>query len=236
MSIDKDLDIQQWKIYRDTKSLTERDKLYTRMKPLVMKQVHKWSGPIPQDVLHNSAKALAFKAFDTYNPNKGAALSTHVTNSLAPLSRVVYTHQNTARLPENLTLKVHSYNAAKEHLTTVNGYEPTTGQLHEQLGWAKKELDRLETYMRRDLVESEGGLSDSFYGQADDTDSDLLAAMHMDLMPDEKIFFEALTGYGDKPKLSNANIMKKLNINQAQLSYKKNLLTKKIQSFMQGRR
>lgn len=236
MSIDKDLDIQQWRLYKDTNSLQERDKLYSRMKPLVMKQVNKWAGPVPKDVLTNTAKLLAYKSFDSYDPTKGTALSTHVTNNLAPISRVVYSHQNTARLPENLTLKVHSYNAAKDHLTTVNGYEPSTTELHQELGWNKKELDRLETYMRRDLVESEGGLSDSFYGNMDDSDEDLLAALHMDLLPDEKIFFEYITGYNGKPKLNNTQIMAKLKINQAQLSYKKNLLTKKIQQYMRGRR
>jgi DNA-directed RNA polymerase specialized sigma subunit len=236
MNKERDLDLQQWKIYKSTRSPQERDALYERMKPVVMKQVNKWAGPIPKDVLVNNAKALTYKAFDTYNPNMGTALSTHVTNSLAPLSRIVYTHQNTARLPENLTLKVHSYNSAKDHLASVQGYEPTTDQLHQELGWGKKELDRLETYMRRDLVESEGGLNDSFYDNQDDSDMDILDAIYMDLMPDEKRLFEYTTGYNNKPKLSNTEIMKKLNMNQAQLSYKKKLLTDKIQRFMRGRR
>lgn len=236
MQREKDLDLQQWRTYKHTKSLEDRDALFQRMQPIVMKKVQTWAGPIPLDVLRNEAKALTFKAFDSYDPKKGTAISTHVTNSLAPLSRVVYTHQNTARLPENLILKVSSYNRAKEHLTAVNGYEPTSDQLHQELGWDRRELDRLEQYMRNDLTESAGGLDGSFYEDKGSEDDDLLEALYMSLLPNEKKLLEYTTGFHTGKKLSSTEICTKMGITQAQLSYQKTLLQNKLKTFMSGRR
>ncbi len=194
------------------------------------------AGPVPKDVLVNKAKVLAIKAFDTYNPDKGAALSTHVINNLAPISRVVYTHQNAARLPENLTMKVNAYNTAKENLSVTLGRQPSDMELHQELGWSAPEVNRMSQYMRNDLVESIGGLDDSFYSDQEAEDDDLLAAIYFDLSPEEKELFVRVTGYLNHPKQNNSEIIRDLGISQAQLSYRKTLLLKKINRLTENKR
>ena len=51
-------------------------------------------------------------------------------------------------------------------------------------------------------------------------------------MPEEKVLFEYTTGFNGKPKLSNPEIMRKMNLTQAQLSYKKTLLTRKLKRLL----
>ncbi len=231
----KQLDIATWAIYNKTGANKDRQAVLKRMDPLIQSHVNKWQGPIPRAVLENKAKVLAVKAFKTFDPDRGNALSTHVMNGMLPLSRVVYAHQNTGRLPENITLKMNSYNTAKDYLATIHGREPTVDELHSELGWTVNELNRIQNYLRKDLVESVGGLNDAFFSNVEDEDADAAAAVFFDLLPDEKKLFEYSTGYNGVKILSSPDIMKKMNISQAQLSYKKKLLTGKI-SRLQARR
>jgi DNA-directed RNA polymerase specialized sigma subunit len=228
----KDEDLRLWKQYKQSKSPADRATLLKRLDPVIQSQVNKWAGPVPREVLLNEAKLLAIKGIDSYDENKGTALTTHVINAIQPISRLVYSHQNAARLPENLTLKLNSYLQAKDHLTTVNGYSPTLDEMHQELGWHKGELRRIDQYQRKDLVESVGGLNDDFFGNDTDEGEDVLSVIYFDLTPTEKKLFEYTTGYGGKPKLSNPTIMGELNWTQAQLSYQKTLLTNKIKSML----
>jgi len=224
----KQTDIKLWEKYKESGSPSDRDALIKHLDPLLRKQVAKWAGNVPQNTLMTQAKLLTAKALDTYDPDRGTALSTHIVNSLAPLSRTVYTYQNVARIPENITLKLNAYNAAKDHLITTLGRDPDTDELHQELGWNANELNRMSSYVRKDLVESVGGLNDNFYGNTASSEDDTLASLYFSLSPQEKKIFEYTTGYNGKPELSNTEIMEKLGLSQAQLSYQKTLLKNKI--------
>jgi len=232
----KQKDLTYWQAYSAKGTAKNRDALLKRMHPLIMKQVNVWSGPVPASVLKNEAKVLTIKAFDTYDPKKGTALSTHVVNNLAPLSRVVYTHQNAARLPENITLKVRAYQQAQEYLTSIHGRAPTTDELHQELGWTTAEINRVSKSEIKDLVESVGGVNATFFSGKEQSEEDLLAAVYYDLTPTEKKLFEATTGYNNKPILKNSEIVKKFHMTQTQVSYNKTLLTNKINRIMASRK
>ncbi len=223
-------DIDLWKQYKKSHSNVDRDALLKRFDSLIQTQVNKWAGPVPRQVLLTEAKLLAIKAFDTYKEGQGAALGTHVVNNLQPLSRVVYTYQNSMRLPENATLKMHAYNTANENLKAFYGRAPTTDELHSELGWTTKEISRIRDYAHNNLMESGPEVSGDFFSKRDDDSDVILAGIYAELLPDEKTLFEFTTGYNNRPRLSNPEIMKRLHITQSQLSYRKKLLTDKIKS------
>lgn len=225
---DKDLELyNQWK---RTNSPYDLQKLVNQLEPAIKSVTMKLSGgTVGQDVLMSKGKVLTVQAIKSYDPSKGVNLATHVINNLAPLHRVVYTHQNTARLPENIVLKLNQYNAAKDFMVSNLGREPTVEEMHQELGWTASELKRIDTYQRKDLVESLNNTGDAF--GKDDIDDDLLAAIYYDLAPQEKKLFEYVTGYGSY-KRTNAQIMKELGMTQAQLSYQKVVLTKKIKDLI----
>lgn len=227
-------DLELWQQYKLTKASADRAALLKQLDNLIQNQVNKWAGPVPREVLLNEARTLAIKAFDSYDTSKGVLLSTHVTNNLAPLSRIVYTHQNTIRVPENIVMKINSYINAKDHLVTLYGRDPTTDELHQHTGFTAKDIAKFEQALTHNLVESAGQVSGDFYTTHDDIDTDLLDAVYFDLAADEKVLFEALTGYNHKPKLTTKQILDKLNINQAKLSYRKTLLNNKIHRLLNG--
>ncbi len=227
-------DIALWNEYKSNPSSVNKEKLLKRFDGVINAQVNKWAGPVSRDVLLNEARILAGKAFDTFNPAAGASLATYLTNQLLPLSRIVYTYQNTVRMPENITQKVRTFNLANDTLKVSLGRDPTTDELHNELGWSASDITRIRDYNKRDLIESGPAVTGDFYS-ADHNDEDdmILGGIYFELSPEEKKLFEYTTGYNGAKVLSNPAIMKKMNVSQAQLSYKKVQLRKKIENLMQ---
>jgi DNA-directed RNA polymerase specialized sigma subunit len=228
-----DADTAAWQEYKRNPTSVNRSKLLKRFDGLINAQVNKWSGPVARDVLMNEARLLAVKAFDNFNPASGASLATYLTNQLLPLSRVVYTYQNAARMPENITQKINTFNTANDMLKITLGREPTTDELHSELGWSASDITRIRDYNRRDLIESGPAVSGDFYAvNKDDEDDMLLGAIYFELSPEEKRLFEYTTGYNGAKVLSNPELTKKLGITQAQLSYRKVQLRNRIEQLL----
>jgi DNA-directed RNA polymerase sigma subunit (sigma70/sigma32) len=173
--------------------------------------------------LEAEAKRLAVEAFETYDPNQGAALSTYVASRLPKLSRITYATQNTARLSETKNLLFHTYYTANNDLRERHGREPTNEELADHLGWSPKKLEKFQRQsQRKEFIESED------HPDAEDAEDHLVDFIYHDLTPLQKSIFEYSTGYQGKEKLSGAAIMKRLNITQGQLSYQKTLIVQAV--------
>lgn len=234
-----DGDMAAWHEYKRSPTPDNRSKLLKRFDGVIQNQVNRWSGPVSRDVLLNEAKLLAVKAFDSFNPNAGASLATHLTNQLLPLSRIVYTYQNAARMPENVTQKISTFNTANETLKLTLGREPTTDELHTELGWAASDITRIRDYNHRDLVESGPALAGDFHRHnQDDEDDMLLGAIYFELTPQEKRLFEHTTGYNGARVMKNPELMQVFGVTQPKLSYMKEQLRKRIDTLLRrsGRR
>jgi DNA-directed RNA polymerase specialized sigma subunit len=193
---------------------------------------------LARPLLETEGKRLAVGAFHSYDPNKGAALGTHVVNSLQKMSRLSYANQNVARLPENKMLMYHTFNLANSQLTDNLGRAPTTDELADHLGWSIKHLTGFrKDISRQELLESGGHSPEGNSGPLFDADEQdhTLDFVHHDLPPPQKAIFEHLTGYGGAPILSNQEIQKKLNLTQGQYSYLKGKLVSLIEKTTGGK-
>jgi DNA-directed RNA polymerase specialized sigma subunit len=224
-------DMDAWKTWKDKPTDAHASALLGQVSPLIHREVNKWSGTLARPLLETEGKRLAMEAFHSYDPNKGAALGTHVVNQLQRMSRLSYANQNVARLPENKMLLYHSYNVAHSDLADAHGRAPTTDELSDHLGWP---VHRVEEYRksigRKELLES-GGLFET--GDAGLYDADkqdhVVDFIHHGLAPQQKAIFEHLTGYGGATQLSNTEIQKKLNMTQGQYSYAKAKLIEHVE-------
>lgn len=228
----KDADLELWKTYHQSPTPANLDKLLKRFEGVINNQVNKWSGPVSRDILLNDARLLAAKAFKSYNPNSGASLATHLTNQLLPLSRTVYTYQNTLRISENISQKIHTYNSTRDELKLTLGREPTTDELHNELGWSAADINRIKDYNHKDLLESGPEVSSSFWGEQNDEDDMILGGIYFELTPQEKQLFEDITGYNGVKQLDNNALCKKYNYTIGQLSYAKNKLKDRVNQLM----
>lgn len=223
----QEADTQAWRAWRRQQNSTTLQGVLDRLNPLIQSEVNRWSGTLARPALEIEAKRLAVEAIQSFSPEGGASLATHVTNRLKKLSRLLYTHQNIARIPEYQTLKYHTYASASAALQDKLGREPTHSELADALGWSKSGLKTFQSSLRREFVES--GDTPPFFDQ-EEGEGGMIDYVYHDLSPVQKQIFEYTTGYGGKKPLSNPEITKKLKMTQGQLSYQKRLITNKFQN------
>lgn len=225
----KDLDL--WKTWKRTKSPQDLQALITQMSPIIDREVRKWSGAMSASLLRAEGVRIAVEAFGKFDPNAGTAISTFVASRLPKMSRIVYSNQNIARLPENKVLLFRAYNTAQSELIDNLGRDPTTSELADHLGWSMKKL----TQFQREATRKEYVESEAHPDFADEKHEHVVDFFHHDLPPMQQHIFEYSTGYGGQAVLSNAQIMKKLKLTQGQLSYQKALLVKRVQELQKTR-
>lgn len=219
-------DLDAWKTWQRQPTEMNLQEVLRRLDPLIQKEVNRWSGTMARPLLELEAKRLAAEGIRSYSPTAGAALGTHVVNQLKKLSRMSYTHQNVARIPEYQVLKFHSFNMAQSALADKLGRDPTNDELQDELGWSRSGLNSFQRSIRKEYTES-GNAPPMLDTQSDE--GGLVDFMYNDLSPTQKKLFQHTTGYNDAPVLGNPQLMKKLKLTQGQLSYQKRLLVNHIQ-------
>lgn len=228
----KERDTEVWRTWKRAPTKPNLQTVLVQLNPVIQREVNRWAGTLARAALELEAKRLAVEAIKTYRETAGASLATHVTNRLKKLSRLSYTHQNIARIPEYQTLKYHTYESAKADLVDNLGRDPTHVELADELRWSKGALKAFERNLRREFVES--GETPPSFDQSEGSGG-MVDFIYYDLAPMQKKIFEYTTGYGGKKVLSNPKLMKKLKLTQGQLSYQKRLLTDKIERLVSAK-
>jgi len=224
-------DLELWKEWRKDNSPTTLNKLMNRLNPLIHREVNKWQYTVPPAALVSKGRILTVEALKSYDPNKGAAIGTHVTSRLRKLSRFAYPFQNVARMPENKQLLYNTFEGARTRLYDNLGREPTVDEISDELAWTPKKVqDFQKSFGRRELVESEGAFQDEHSDEAP-----LVDFYYHGLSPEDKLLFQDITGYGGTKPLNNDELRRKYKYTQGQLSYKKRKFTEQIQVIQTGR-
>jgi DNA-directed RNA polymerase specialized sigma subunit len=218
----QEADLQTWQAWKRQPSDATMQAVLDRLDPIIQTEVNRWTGTLARPALETEAKLLAVEAIQSFSTSGGASLATHVTNRLKKLSRISYTHQNIARIPEYQTLKFRTFTDAQAKLMDKHGREPTHDELADELNWSKPALKNYQGSLRREFVES-GDLPPFF--DKEEGDNGMIDFVYHDLAPEQQKVFEHTTGYGGAKVMDNAGMMKKLKLTQGQLSYQKRLIT-----------
>lgn len=228
-------DIRLWQQWNRTKSDADLQALLRHLQPVINTQVSRWGGTLARPMLETKAKILAVEAIRSYDPMRGAALATHVTNQLQKLSRTVYTHTAAARLPEHKAIGMTSFSVGMDQLQNELGRDPTTMELADHLGWSQPRVEEFRrAYGRKELLAS-GEFNPSMFPIADDEDP-IVGFVYHDMSPQHQQLFEHITGYGGAPQLSNPELMKRFKMTQGQLSYQKRKMKDLFHDALQRKR
>jgi len=205
--------ILEWQKTRDPKLYTE---LTMRYKPIVQSVVNKYStvGVAPS-TLRAQATSQMIRAFNSYDPNKGAQPSTHIWNNLQKVQRIAADSQLSGHIPEHRNLKRSTFTIVKQNLEDRLGYEPNTEQIADELGWNRKEAARMQHELHGETTASQAEFD--FYGNSttsEHPDKALVDYLYHELDGKDKLIFEHTFGYAGKPVLSNKEIAKKLKTNE----------------------
>lgn len=221
-------DMALYEAWKNNPSKTNMNALLKQLDPLITTEVTKQMGSIAVPTLRAQAKNFAIKAIKTYKPGVGAKLSTHVVNYLKQLRRVNYQYQNLIRMPENRQIQVQTYKDARQVLSDKYRRDPTIQELADHLMWPLKEVARMEKELHIEVPESQAVFEPAFAKFNDELDRKL-DYVYFSLDPRDKIIFEHLTGYGNKPKLSVTEIANKLKVTPSLISQRKQSINKLLQ-------
>ena len=144
----------QWKAQPSPEGM---GKMLRKMEPLIKSQLGKYTGTLPRAALQGQAKRFAAQAVKSYDPTKGAKLTTHVVNALQQLHRKNYEAQSAFRLSEELQRAMGTYNRAVQNLQGEIGREPTAAEVSQELAWPLSKVQRPARLRRRLLRPHAGG-------------------------------------------------------------------------------
>lgn len=215
LKIEKEKELKLWQNWKqgEKKALAQ---LLRSMDPLIQQQVNKYSSvPIPRTAIEEQGRSLALKAFEDYDPIRGAGLNTHVFNHLKHLQRFIIDYQNIGKIPEHRGIQISRFNNIKKHLEEQLGREPTIIELSEALNWSPKEVGRMLTEQRKDITLrqslEESGWYDKDLIKTDVTKEIIEFVYHEPTITmEEKKIMEYFFGFYQKPRLSVKEIALKM--------------------------
>lgn len=204
-----------WMDWRKSGDEVPLNQLMTNLVPLVRSRIRGYQGNLPQSAVDAKAVVLARKALDTYDPTKGA-ISTHISNQVRPVSRLVYKSQNFTKIPESrLGFVTHAKRAIAD-LQDELGRHPSDAELADKMGVDIVTAGRLRREMVRDVVAS--GLQDPGRESAGTRSGDISYLLYHDLSGVDKTVFEELSGFnGRAPARSSEEVARRTGLSASQV-------------------
>ncbi len=218
--------------------------LFKSMNKLIQKRVSLYKNrvEIPVSVIEHEHKKHFVNALKTWDPSKGTQLSSWVTTNLKKAGRFIEQNKNFARIPENISRYIGSFNAVKSELSEKLGHEPSSHDIHDfvlknehpTLGFVSlKTIQRLEREQRRGLLQSEKDV-DEVMG-APTMSSRAEEVKHLiihQLTPQERLVHEYTFGLGGKPMLKPGAIAKKLKMDGSKVSKLRTSIFAKMKPYL----
>lgn len=207
--------------------------LITSFRPLINSKVNIYTSKI-RDIPPESIRAEFMNQFvqalQTYNPNRGAGLGTHVQHQLKKAQRFVTTYQNPGRIPENRIYRIRELQDAETHLDDKFGRPPTQLELADHLKWSPRQVGVLQKEVRKARPTSQFE-SDPF-SYMPSRQHEILRLLPYELTHDEQAVFEHVYGIGGKEQLGTGAIAKQLNMSPPKVSRIKSSIAEKLRKHL----
>lgn len=223
----KDKDIALYNAWKETPSKANMGKLVKQLQPMISSEVNKLMGSVPPAALHAEAMKWTIHAINTYDPTRGAALSTHVGHWLQKVKRLNYKTQNAARLAENQQLSFREYNTGRQDLMSQLNREPSVQELAAHLGWTQKQVTKFQRELFNDFYESGSEYSPEF--TSFDSNKIQWTYVKDNLTPEETKLLDLLMKSEDPAtKMTSSQIAEALGVNINRYNYLRRKLVDKM--------
>jgi DNA-directed RNA polymerase specialized sigma subunit len=151
------------------------------------------------------------RAMETYDPNKGAQLHTHVWNHLQHTGRFLRTYTNIGKIPEPRARQIGMYQAREEQLMESLGRLPSTQELADDLSISQKDVELLRKELRRDILVEEKTKGVAEFAEETPKALERMQFLHMELNPEQQNVLEHTYGmYGRQSLDSNDDLARVL--------------------------
>ena len=213
---------------------TAKSAILRELEPTITKAISAYAGGDPS--YKTQARLLALEAVNSYDPSKGASLSTYVYSNLRRLQRLSAQRGNLTRVSENASLERLQIQRAMREWVADHGDDPTTEDLSNITGLSRKRIDSImnnKPVVPDSMIQTAEGES---LVVADDSQRALDLynhAIYDEFDAVDKKIYEWCTGYGKGERLPNTEIARRLKISPAAVSQR---LSKISQKFAEGRK
>ena len=207
--------------------------LIKSFQPLINGEANRWAPrirDIPPAAIRAEFTDQFVSALKTYDPNRGAALNTHIRHQLKKAQRFVTTYQNPGRIPENRIYQIRKLQDAETRLDEQYGRSPTALELADEMKQSPRQVELLRKEIRRSLPTSQFESDPSTHIPS--SSQQTLRLLQYDLDDDERQVFEYLYGMGGKPKLSPGGISRQLGISAPKVSRLKKAIADKYKTYV----
>lgn len=231
----KQKELELWKAWKDSSHDPEHlDPLLLSLKPLMTQHVNRYAGnvPISRPALEGEVTRLTVKALKSYQPDRGAQLSTFVTGQLKGINRFVTQHQNVSRITEDRSQKIGRYQRATSALSESLGRPPTAQETADEMKVSVRMVNRLAQEMRPDLLAS-GAEHDPFLNEEPRSREVLRLMYPYAFSLDEQKVFEFLLGLNGKEKeLKTGKIARSLGWSDSKVSQIRASIATKVKPYL----
>lgn len=229
----KSKEFELWKKWvSGGKKVEDMRELLRSFKPLIEKSASQYKHQgvrIHPAAINAEWYKQAYYAFETYDPSRGAALNTYLTDRLRKAKRFVYENQNVARIPEHRITKIREFQTAQEILDAQLGRTATDEELAKHLQWSVKEIGRMAAEIRRDLwSHSENWAEDPTRIQMS-KEQDVLKMIKFELTEDERAVYH---WYVEKGVQASGEIAKKTGFPLYKVSRTKDRIAEKMKRYL----
>lgn len=212
-------DLKAWETWKRNPTPENMDVLVNRFKPVLEAKSRMWRGPkTNKPAMYTNLLINAGEAFETYDPNKGAALRTHLENKLRPSHRFNIQHQNYGYMPEEQVRNISKVDQAKDVLREELGRDPTPFEIankaNQQFGLTgrkkltEKRVNRIIEGQRKDIVGSSFESDPTPF--AINREREVAGLLRPELDNDQQQVFDYLYGKNGKPQVTSTTQLAKL--------------------------
>ena len=113
---------------------------------------------IPKASVEAQLRRHAMKGIKSFDPKKGAKLTTHIGNKFLAMSDFVHENRNFAHIPKARSLQFQPFRNAHMELELELGRDPTVPELQERLQWPNsKDVSRMKREIKSELFSGDQG-------------------------------------------------------------------------------
>jgi DNA-directed RNA polymerase specialized sigma subunit len=216
------------------------DPMIQNFQGLIGAKVREWKPPaIPKSAFEAELTKHVIKAIESYDPNRGASLNTHVNYRVQKAKRYMVQQQNMARIPEVQAYSIGTLQRSHDALSEEFAREPTHAELAEHMSehdvngrkYTPKQVAVIAKAQRRDIPSSMWESDPE--PQSVQREREILPLIRETLDPKEQKVFDHLYGHGGAPIINSTNsLATRLGMSPSQVSRLKSSIATKYRQYL----
>lgn len=226
-------DLERWQHWNEHGRKPEHlEPLLKSFKPVITQAVNTYRAPtVQRSAFEAAATKQAIEAFESYDPNRGAALATHVIGRMKKLQRENNKLQNKAYIPEGKASQIGKIQRATSQLRDDLEREPTALEIAKHMGRPVKAIQGVLGAMKKDIVASQFESDPTKIPTA--REQEVLDLLPYSLSAEQKEVFDHLFGKNGKRHITATNeIASELGKNPSQVSRIRTAILNQFQDHM----